>query len=183
MNGRKDTYHFHPHSAQIKNNTLGILHNPYLLSRKLWRAHRIISSDSQSDTIVLVCTSGSGVTTKITFTNHDDGVSVFEQSKTGVSILIRWLVTREEYVGIKTEERDLVEGFRQPRYQLGEMFTVRRSTIIWWLFTTFQNNHFTTRCLMEYSEAVAAEENRKAKPNNDLLLAYGRSYRNRSRWG
>lgn len=89
--------------------------------------------------------------------------------------MIRWLVAQEEYIGIKKEECDLVEGFRQPRYQLGEKFTVRGSTFIWWFSTTFQNNHLTTRCLMEYLEAVAAEEIRKANPNSDLFLADGRS--------
>lgn len=43
------------------------------------------------------------------------------------------------------------------------------------LFGGFQNNHLTTHWLMEYLEEVAAEENRKANSNNDLLLTDGRS--------
>lgn len=80
-----------------------------------------------------------------------------------------------EYAGIEEEERGLMEGFRQPRYQLGEEFTVRGSTLFWWLSTIFQNNHLTTRWLMQYLEKVAAEENHKANSNNDLLLTDGRS--------
>lgn len=83
---------------------LQILHNPHLLSDELWREYTLSYSKTESDTTVLVLTHGS-LATKVTFTNHDDGVSVFEQSKTGVSILIRWPVTQKEYAGIEEEER------------------------------------------------------------------------------
>lgn len=81
----------------------------------LWCAYRLSYSKTESDTTVFVLTNGS-LATKITFTNCDDDISVFEQSKTRVSILIHWPAMQEEYAGIKKEERGLVEGLRQPRY-------------------------------------------------------------------
>lgn len=114
------------------------------------------------------------VTTRVTFTNHDDGVSVLEQSKTGVSILLRWSVTQEEYVGGQKGECGLADGFRQPIYLLEKSFTIRGSRFIWWVSTIFQSHHLTTRCLMGVLADVATEETRKIYLNNELPLTDGK---------
>ena len=166
-----------PPLSTNKEITLQVLQNHHLLSQQLWRAYRITSSEVRPGTTMFVLTGtygNSSVTTRVTFTNHDDGVSVLKQSKTGVSIFLRWSVTQEEYVGGQKGERGLADGFRQPTYLLEESFTIRGSRFIWWVSTIFQSHHLTTRCLMGVLADVATEETRKIHLNNELPLTDGK---------
>lgn len=162
-----------PPLSTNKDITLNILHDPYQISRQLWRAYGLKSTEEKSDSTVLILTNHP-IVVKLTFTNHDDGVSVLEQLVTGVSILLRWSVL-QEHVGGQAEEYDLVDGFRQPRYVLEEKFTVRESRLIWWFLTSLQTNHLTTRCLMDYLRKVSADDIRKASSNDNLSVGGDKS--------
>lgn len=94
---------------------------------------------------------------KITFINHEDGISIREEVGSWVTTLISWSVVQPQ---IQREgegegkEKQSVTG--ECSYVLEEGFSVRGCRLIWWVSMVFQDHHLCTCRLMEILEAVAA---------------------------